>query len=171
MSCFSTGEVRLGALRGVLATQPGFVEGREVVEVQYDPAVVTFANLIKEARKMECASRVYCRDDAQLRAAASIVGSEAVRSSEAVRPDAEPKYQISRTPLKYVPMTSVQACRVNAALGEGRDPKAFLSPRQLTLLEAIGAHPDAGWSAAIGTDMLTAWRSAQGITSRTNGAH
>jgi hypothetical protein len=162
MSCFWTGEARLGEAPGVIATQAGFLDGHEVVEVEFDPAVVSYAELLKNARQMQCATRVYCRNGEQLNSAAKLAGSNAVRSSDAVRPDAEPKYHLSRTPLKYVPMTSVQACRVNAALGQGRDPQPLLSPRQLALLEVINAHPDDGWSNAIGArDLVDAWRVAQ----------
>ena len=56
-------------------------------------------------------------------------------------------------------MTEAQAARVNAALGERRDWKVWLSPRQLEVYRSIETQPKAGWKPAIGTaDLIGAWR-------------
>ena len=45
MPCFWSGEGKLGALPGVVATRPGFLHGKEVVEVEFNPAVLRYKDL------------------------------------------------------------------------------------------------------------------------------
>jgi len=52
-------------------------------------------------------------------------------SSSSFRSDDTPKYYLSNSKYKSIPMTEIQKCRVNSALAEGQNPDAFLSPRQL----------------------------------------
>jgi hypothetical protein len=60
------------------------------------------------------------------------------------------------TPYRFVPMTRLQALRVNSALTMGRDPDVVLSPRQVRLRGLAMAHPDAAWPVAAGTKDLGA---------------
>ncbi|MEE8171034.1 MAG: VPGUxxT family thioredoxin-like (seleno)protein, type 2 [Phycisphaerae bacterium] len=167
MHCFWEGESALGAIQGVVGTMPGFIDKLEVVEVEFDPARLSFDELLSRARQQDCASRVFARSDAQLAAARGQVGQAAVRSDDATRPDKQPKYYLAQTPLKHVPMTELQACRVNAALGRKSDPKPFLSPRQLALLRTIEAQPNHDWPEAIGApDLIAAWRAAKAAASK-----
>jgi hypothetical protein len=46
---------------------------------------------------------------------------------------------------RHVPMTPLQAQKVNAALGTIGNPASVLSPRQLELHRAIAANPKAPW--------------------------
>jgi hypothetical protein len=77
--------------------------------VKYDPLVVNGAVLEQVAKSNKCTL---------------------MRPGE-VRPDATPKYYLSNSKYKNVPMLEIQKCRVNSALAEGQDPDGFLSPRQL----------------------------------------
>jgi hypothetical protein len=64
-------------------------------------------------------------------------------------------------------MTPAQAARMNAALGDAKEAKRVLSPRQLVLLEAIRDAPKAKWPVAIGRDDLSAaWREARDVMGR-----
>ena len=59
---------------------------------------------------------MFARDDVQAKVAASLLGSGKVkRSKERARP-ADVKYYLSRGPLKMLPMTPLQAMRLNASL-------------------------------------------------------
>ncbi len=168
MHCFWEGEGKLGDIPGVVATQPGFLGGVEVVDVAFDARRIDFADLVAKATKMQCATRVFCRTDAQQKAASRGEVS-ATRSDEPIRPDREPKYYLAQTPLRHVPMTELQACRVNAAVGRQRDPKPFLSPRQIGLLDAVTKRPDVGWPNAIATrDLVKAWSDATDIARRSH---
>jgi len=157
MHCFWEGEGALGKLDGVVGTMPGFLDGLEVVEVEFDPSRLPYDKLLSEAKSMKCASKVFARSDAQLSAAKKSVGDATVRSDEEFRPDKEPKYYLLQTPLRHVPMTPLQAARVNAALGRHESADPFLSPRQLALLAAIKSQPKTKWPLAIGQNITAAW--------------
>ncbi|MBC7785167.1 MAG: hypothetical protein H7144_15130 [Burkholderiales bacterium] len=130
MPCFWSGEGYFGALDCVYRTTAGYVGADEVVEVEFDPSVISYQSLITGARDAGMAVKVYCRTDAQLEAARHFVGAAAVRSDERVRPDENPKWYVLQTPLKSVPMTPAQACRISAALHAHRDVLPLLSPSQ-----------------------------------------
>lgn len=154
MHCFWEGEAQLGGVDGVVATLPGFVQGKEVVDVWYDENRVSYVKLVQEGRRMKCASTIFARSDQQDRHARSIGDLPTIRSDDRTRPDKEPKYYLSKTLYRFVPMTETQAARVNAAIRENHDPKRLLAPCQLRLLERIAASPDANWPNAIGHDDL-----------------
>ncbi|MDX2199231.1 MAG: VPGUxxT family thioredoxin-like (seleno)protein, type 2 [Phycisphaerae bacterium] len=160
MHCFWEGEVRLGELDGVFQTRPGFVGGAEVVEVEFDQRTIGYEALVDKARSLECATRVFARTESQLSSlrsmarAGKLPESTITRSDEPARPDKEPKYYLSKSPLRTVPITELQACRVNAAVARNRDAMALLSPRQRALAEQ---HNRAGAKAEnrIGVDLRT----------------
>ena len=114
MYCFWTGEALFGKLNGVFKTTAGYQGGKEVVSVEFDPAIISRAELDKIAQGQKCS----------------------VSSEGGFKPDATPKYYLSNSPYKDIPMMEIQKCRVNSALGEGQDPKAFLSARQIALLNS-----------------------------------
>ena len=107
MGCFWEGEAALGKLEGVTATRTGFVKGREVVEVTYQG------------------------DVKQLDAYASARGYAPVSGALSASVD-DDKKQLQAGRYRFVPMTSLQKTRVNAA---PRDGARWLSPRQLQLYE------------------------------------
>ena len=122
MYCFWSGEVKLGQMKGVVATRTGFAGGKEVVEVTYDPALTSDASLAKQ------------------------FGAQAMRADVRVSSShKDDKYQLQHSTWRHVPMTPQQASRVNAALGSKRSPEAHLSGRQVALHEQILAHPRAPW--------------------------
>lgn len=162
MHCFWAGEVSLGDLPGVISTTPGFLKKKEIVEVEFDPNEISYATLVQEAKKFQCANNVFARNDAQHKEARKLVGSSAVRTDDAIRPDKKPKYYLSKTAYKYVPMTGLQAARVNAAIFQKKDPNQFLSPRQIELLRFVRKHSSTKWPDAIGAENLPrAWQLAE----------
>lgn len=48
-------------------------------------------------------------------------------------------YYLSKSSLRWLPLTSVQKVRVNAALGSKKDPTRFLSPGQRQLAKQLAA--------------------------------
>ncbi len=113
MYCFWTGEALFGKLNGVIKTTAGFEGGKEVVVVEYNPSIISKAELDKIAQSQKCA----------------------VSTGGSFRADATPKYYLSNSEYKVVPMTEIQKCRVNSALAEIQDPRAFLSARQIAFLK------------------------------------
>lgn len=164
MGCFWEGEGKLGALTGVVETRIGTMKGREVVEVTFDPRRISFETLVKKAMEMKCADDVFTRTDAQQTVAAKLARDNAVRTDEEMKPEKEQKHHLFATPYRFLPMTLIQATRVNAALANNQDPAPHLSPRQLELLAKIKAKPNARWQAAPGTgNMARAWNAAQRV--------
>lgn len=113
MYCFWTGEALFGKLNGVVKTTAGFQNGKEVVVVEFDPHLITKAQLDKIASNQKCTAE----------------------AQGSMRPDSTPKYYLSNSKYRDIPMTEIQKCRVNSALGEGLDPSEFLSPGQLAKLK------------------------------------
>jgi hypothetical protein len=122
----------------VVQTRSGFVGDREVVEVLYDPKILKLADLRKGAESQDL--------------------SATLSAAHILRYDTQPKYYLQANELKYLPMTELQASRVNASLQS--DWRVYLSPKQLVLLELIEAHPKIKWPVAIGQDFVPAWQVA-----------
>jgi thioredoxin-related protein len=134
MGCFWTGEVVLGSINGVIETEPGYKDGYEVVKVKFDPKIISYDKLHELADKQECALKTF-------------PGKE-------ISSDNEPKYYLSHSNVRYVPLTSVQSCRINSAIANGKDYKIFLSPAQVKLLDFINNNPKKGWENLIGSNNL-----------------
>lgn len=128
-----------------------------MVELQFDPNVVSYESLLSHAQKRDCAIRVFTRSDSHQKLAAKVVGKRAVRTNERLRGVRDNKYYTSRSALKSLPMTPAQAARVNAKVGGAAQ---WLSPRQKALLKAIESSP-AKYPSAIHVDFLKAWQIAQ----------
>lgn len=190
MHCFWEGEARLGKLDGVLSTKAGWLAGQEVVDVEFDPGEISYGTLFQEAQRMQCADTVFHRSPAQQQAAESLMAEQqragrrasGVRGAPGVtRPDHQPKYYLGRTPLRHVPMTGLQAARINAhlaahsarggAAGDARlaDPEllAWLSPRQQRLLQQVSSTPSVAegpaWPVVIDQPLAEVWPAVMAV--------
>lgn len=140
MYCFWSGEGTFGALPGVIETESGFQDGKEVVKVLFDPRHTSKADLQK---------------------ATNPKGIQSCTHNGGFREDKEPKYYLSNTLWKYVPMTSLQACRANSRVGQGQSPDKVLSPRQKVLYQTIQGSSGKKRKSFIGTkDLTKAWSEA-----------
>ncbi|MCA8954083.1 MAG: hypothetical protein KDE27_31535 [Planctomycetes bacterium] len=142
-----------------MATRAGWLDGHEVTEVWFDPAALSFAELLAAGREHDCARLAWTTTNAQFELARTKLGDGAKRLTTEPRADREPKYYLLQTPYRHVPMTAAQAARCNAALAPGAkvDAKRWLSPRQLRLLERIAADGEREWPVAIGQPIADAW--------------
>jgi len=114
MYCFWTGEALFGKLNGVIATTAGWQNGKEVVEVEYNPAIISRTQLDKIAQQSKCK----------------------IALADEISADKTPKYYLSNHRMRSIPMIEIQKARVNSAIGEGQNPEIFLSPRQLAFLKS-----------------------------------
>lgn len=151
------GEAKFGLLDGVIATTPGFLEGAEVVEVEFDAQVISYEKLVRAAVAAECAIPVFTRSDAQQEIAGKLVGEKARRNDQKIKVDNDLKYYLAQTALKHLPMTSLQAARINALLKDPRH-RTYLAPSQRVWLDFIEDHPEAEWKKLIGIDLVDAWK-------------
>ncbi len=118
MYCFWAGEALFGAVNGVISTSAGYQEGKEAVKVEYDPGVISKSQLDKMAQQSTCKTI----------------------SGGSFRPDTTPKYYLSNSKYRGIPMTEIQKCRVNSALAEGQNVDVFLSPSQMAFLKVVPQH-------------------------------
>jgi len=146
MYCFWTGEKKLGSVDGVLETQPGFMNGHEVVTVKYNPILISHKELVEEAENSSC---------------------RVVDKTSKFRMDREPKYYLSKSIYRFIPMTQLQAAKVNAKIGSHLSPDEFLSPRQLSLLTSIKKNPKKKWKSAINVDLNEGWNKVERMMDKT----
>ncbi|MCG8564985.1 MAG: thioredoxin family protein [Desulfobacterales bacterium] len=59
MACFWVGEFELGRLPGVLTTEAGWYDGREVTRVVFHNRHTSLEKLVDQAARVDCARRVY----------------------------------------------------------------------------------------------------------------
>lgn len=158
MYCFWTGEKELAQVPGVVSTEAGWMGGKEVVQVEYNPLVTSYEDLVSQAKKSSCASHVFTEDSEQAEAAKSVVGKSATSPVGTYRTDREPKYYLSHSVYKYVPMTPLQAAKANSLVGQRQLPSEVLSPRQNELADFIAKNKNLKWKDAIGVDLEVAWK-------------
>ncbi len=163
MYCFWTGEKELGSLDGVVSTQPGFMGGREVVTVEFNPEVVAFEDILTTAQSSHCADYVYAENEEQKMAAKKLVSDHKVTSTSKFRLDKEPKYYLSKTHYQYVPMTDLQATKANALIGKRQLPDAVLSPKQVEFASFIAKNKGKAWKSAINVPFEKAWETAMAV--------
>lgn len=152
----------MGLIDGVISTTAGWLEDGEVVEVEFDPEVVSYEELLTEAERRGCTDRVFPRTDRQELAVRSLVDEWAKRTDEVVQVDDDTRYYLQQTPLRFLPMTALQAVRANG-YAQGGLPPGLLSPSQEELLKRIEAAPGAGWPLALDRDLREAWAAAMEI--------
>lgn len=126
MYCFWSGEKEISRLNGVIATEAGFMQGKEVVKVTYRKDKASLSDIFLKAKKVGCGDDVY--------AAINEKSQLSIKPISTYRKDNEDKYYLSKSSYRVIPMTDLQKTKVNRAIGIGLDPNTYLSPRQLTLL-------------------------------------
>ena len=114
MYCFWTGEKELGNQNGVLTTKAGFQQGAEVVQLSYNPNVISKQKLdkIAIARKMK-----------------------PVHNGNFKWSEKDEDYYIQHSKYASIPLSSLQRTKINSALGNGKNPEIYLSPSQIKWLK------------------------------------
>jgi hypothetical protein len=140
MYCFWTGEAKLGSLDGVIATEAGFYDGKEVVVVKYDDQTIKLLDLVRAAEKFDCAHGVYLptkrsqrmiADQTRLKNVALFSFQDGYRRA----PQNDQKKQLaSNKNLKSLNLTPMQWTKLNARGFSKDSPKKWLSPRQIKKL-------------------------------------
>lgn len=117
--CFWTGEMRLGAIDGVLRTEAGFFDGQEVTLVNYDPEQISFGSLVSQAREAQVATNVYITEPTQA-AEIEAAGYGPARSAKYLdanyrkAPASDQKRQLQGTSFAAVNLTPEQGTKINA---------------------------------------------------------
>jgi len=112
--CFWTGERVIGAIDGVHETEAGFLNGREVTKVTYDPKIVSVEDIHRIAAKNRTGDQVFTELDGYRKA-----------------PAHDQKRQLQGTRFQKIKMSNAQATKVNAwARSNPQKAVEFLSPDQ-----------------------------------------
>ena len=130
MGCFWTGEMQIGQLDGVVTTEAGFIGGREVTLVKYDPAILSLNRLAGAAGRVRCADAVYV-PVAEFGAARSAGLSPEPLAGYRAAPASDQKKQIQGTAAAKLNLQDAQATKVNAWLRtDTAKALEFLTPAQ-----------------------------------------
>ena len=156
MYCFWTGEKVIGSIDGVAETEAGFMDGKEVVKFKYNPDLVNYKDIVSKANKMKCADGAYTDDLSEKKIAEQVTRSKS-KSTKAYRTDRTPKYYLANTKFQYVPMSTYQSVKINAALGRGDSALDLLSPRQLDMLKHIENNRSKKWKKVFQADFSKNW--------------
>lgn len=146
MYCFWSGEKTYGKLNGVLSTNAGYMNGSEVVSIQYDPSKIGLEEIIEAGKKQNTADRIFTSENIKN-------SSIPIHKPNTFRQDPETKYYLYKSDYKYVPMTSIQATKLNAALGDGQADDSVLSPRQIQYYKSLKSKDKSKLKSQIGKEM------------------
>ena len=122
-------------------TTSAWIGKHEVVTVTFAPSAVAFRDLVIAAKSKGCATLAWTTTDAQQQVAHELLGDKATRFKGDIRraKDSDQLYYLERSPLRFLPLTPLQARRVNGALFGKSDPAEWLSPRQGALAKRVKA--------------------------------
>ncbi|MFT7462723.1 MAG: hypothetical protein ACI9EF_001065 [Pseudohongiellaceae bacterium] len=149
MACFWKGEALYGGLSGVAQTRAGWLDGREVVEVLYNPEQLSLTALLQAGLADSCANKVWVSDAGQLATAKGIMTSDiavVLGGADDITKDAkvsDRKFYLGRSPARWLPLTPLQATRINAQLESAAGQSLadalgdLLSPKQVAWLARI----------------------------------
>lgn len=159
------GEVEFAGLAGVIATRTGTVDHQKVVEVTYDSHRLSFGCVTRFALKRKVSGVVYHRTNDERMAAQVEIGrlgevAETLPFAGTIQPDFDPKPALRKTPLRFVPLTGIQATRANRLVHQGRFDEAvhLLSPRQgLILMKTMHKSAQKSPHDVIDVPILPAW--------------
>ena len=112
MHCYWEGEIQFGAVDGVKQTQSAWHDGKEIVNVTFDPTIISYTSIVETALKVRCASTVYTRSASQKIIAIKLARDQAepIAEKEFGRPAirSDQKYYLRNSPLRLLPLTAVQ---------------------------------------------------------------
>ncbi len=128
MYCFWTGEKEIAQIEGVLATEAGYMHGREVVKVTYNQDITKPEKISKQAAEVNCADAVYTDQKIKTNISSKKTGK--------YKKDRQDKYYLRHTDYQFIAMTELQKSKVNSAIGHRMDPSRYLSPRQIASLNS-----------------------------------
>ena len=141
-SCFWRGEVMLGRVPGVITTEAGWIENREVTLVRYRPDLIALDTLVDDAIAAGVADAVFVSTEEQRQRVGRDrrlkVGS--LDSSYRRAPDSDQKRQIRDSVFADIDLSAMQRTKVNAFVtSDTQTAAAWLTPVQLAEFERLEA--------------------------------
>ena len=137
MACFWTGEYELGKIDGVVATEAGWYDNREITLVTYHKQRISLDELAKRAASVRCAQRVYTLPGERVdrnRFDSKTLRMEKYRPASA----SDQKKQLDNWPQvkQLESLSEMQATKINALAPNDREKAVeWLSPSQRRQLD------------------------------------
>jgi len=153
MYCFWSGEKELASIKGVIGTEAGFMDGKEVVKVKYNAKDISAVDIAKVAAKVNCADGAYVPANADK----FRFKDAQTKTYSKYRKDKQNKYYLYNSDYKFVPMLAIQELKVNRALATKQNPDSLLSPRQLKLLDNLWSKKMTKLTNSISKDFVESW--------------
>jgi hypothetical protein len=161
------GEVEFAGLEGVISTRAGFVTRQKTVKVVYDAGRICFGSVIHYALKRKVGDIIYYKTNDE-RIAALIEIARVKKISKVaefpgnIQVDNDSKRALQKSPLRFVPLTGLQATRANrlAHLNRFDEAMHLLSPRQgLIFMQARKTTDQKSFKDVVDVPILPAWMS------------
>jgi hypothetical protein len=170
MNDSTLGEVEFAGLEGVISTRAGFLDKQKIVQVIYDSARLSFGSVIHYALKRNVGDIIYYQtNDERMIATIQIQrlkeNSKLTEFLGTIQLDYDPKRALRKSPLRYVPLTELQATRANRLVHLDRFNEAMhlLSPRQgLIFMQARNTKVQKYLKDVVDVPILPAWMSLFG---------
>jgi len=143
MHCFWTGEMELGRIEGVVRTEAGYFDGREVTRVWYHNQALSLDELARTVSQNRFADRIYVKSVHQIDALQSLADItlplEQFDETHYTKARAsDQKKQIQNTLLTELELTAFQLTKVNAFARTDRGKALeYLSPGQTAMLQEL----------------------------------
>ncbi len=137
MHCFWTGEMKLGSIDGVIRTEAGWFDNREVVNVTYHTKEINLKSLLKKADAIQCADTVYLADSADQKLAKS---SSQLKVKNLTRGYKKAKLsdqlkQLAGTKYAKLNLTPMQSTKLNAFVRvDSKKANTYITKKQLVKL-------------------------------------
>ena len=120
MYCFWTGEVKLGKINGVVSTEAGWLDGREVTLVKYHKETLSLKNLVKEAQKVDCAHSVYLPEGESTKSLPTRLKLGTLDNSYRTAQSSDQKKQLQGVLTETETLTEAQLTKLNAFIRTDR---------------------------------------------------
>jgi len=159
MNCLWMGEATLAEVDGVINTLAGFVDGKYVIQLKYNPSVIAYEGLVRAAQHLNCTDEIFVNNKEQREILNNFETDFKISELKNFKIDNEPKYYLFKHPdLNKVPMTFNQAKVINSLLAKGKDIAGCLTECQLEILNTIKNNPNIAWQNMVEVPFLEAYQ-------------
>jgi hypothetical protein len=137
MSCFWTGEYKLGQLAGVVSTEAGWYDGREVTLLRYHRKLTDLGTLVKQAERERCAQGVYTDpSESVANPRVTVKPLKLGQYRPASKSDQKKQIQPWLQKHHHLQLSPMQEMKLNSLMPKNkRQAFSWLSPRQLEQVE------------------------------------